>query len=400
MQDKACVSEQIQITNTSTFDIGDTLTYHWVIEDTDFIYSSLSSPNYTWNNPGTYQVKLVIRNQYGDSSQIQKEISVKRNPDSDFEWDFACSGIPINFVGKNHPSELYGEVSFNWKMSNSVMLTGREVNQKYDSIGNKIILLRVESDHGCWDTTEKSLDVLRNEAVDFIANKTCFGDRVYFTNLSTDSTKKYRFSFGDGVDAFNVYHTSHLYAQSRTFNVTLSTDDGCKNQITKSVVLYPIPDASFTYEYQGMTVAVDGPSGYDDYKWVLQNGDTSDQEDPSFLTADVDGDSICLTTTKDGCISDEYCQVIQATSGVQGEKKASILIYPNPTEDIVYISLASKNTINRIKILNSTGQILLEKKAGRVTTTLNLSELPPNVYFLYVYTNESIGVKKIILSNP
>ncbi len=70
-----------------------------------------------------------------------------------------------------------------------------------------------------------------------------------------------------------------------------------------------------------------------------------------------------------------------------------VQVYPNPTSGIVKINVEN---VHSIELLNSSGIIL--KKTGNVKkdVEVNLSDFPNGIYFIKIYTNKGMVVKKII----
>ena len=80
----------------------------------------------------------------------------------------------------------------------------------------------------------------------------------------------------------------------------------------------------------------------------------------------------------------------------------SIKIYPNPVNSSkdIYISIAESIENGNIKIVNTAGQIVLQKQINSIsgnTITLSDSTLPAGVYFLTIETLGSRTTEKLII---
>jgi len=68
-------------------------------------------------------------------------------------------------------------------------------------------------------------------------------------------------------------------------------------------------------------------------------------------------------------------------------------IYPNPTSDLLNVSLENNLTLEKVTIYNNAGQMLKEVKEA----TVDVSTLSEGIYFVEVTTNQGRAVKKIIV---
>jgi hypothetical protein len=83
-------------------------------------------------------------------------------------------------------------------------------------------------------------------------------------------------------------------------------------------------------------------------------------------------------------------------------KQVNIVLYPNPTTGFVNLetNYTSPQKLN-IELTNASGQVvyfdMVSVKAGRNVQKLNVSTLPPGIYAIRMYNDESVVVKKLIL---
>ena len=103
----------------------------------------------------------------------------------------------------------------------------------------------------------------------------------------------------------------------------------------------------------------------------------------------------------------EYYNFLPGTIGLTIlEKKEDLLIYPNPTNGLIYLSYhLTKTTRTEILIYNISGQIIWSRSKdqikGELTETLNLNRIgiKPGVYFIELTTKSKRLINKLIL-NP
>jgi hypothetical protein len=73
---------------------------------------------------------------------------------------------------------------------------------------------------------------------------------------------------------------------------------------------------------------------------------------------------------------------------------ADVIIHPNPATDIIHITIPSEETINSIRIYNSSGQLLKHRTSNE--TTIDVSMLKAGTYIFEVKLNGNIARKLII----
>ncbi len=89
-----------------------------------------------------------------------------------------------------------------------------------------------------------------NPTADFSFNEVCFGETVFFNNLSIsglDTIADYLWEFGDGTTSTEK-NPAHYYSASGNYNVKLTVTSalGCTSSKTIPLTMHAIPVASFT----------------------------------------------------------------------------------------------------------------------------------------------------------
>jgi hypothetical protein len=75
------------------------------------------------------------------------------------------------------------------------------------------------------------------------------------------------------------------------------------------------------------------------------------------------------------------------------QNKSKIMVFPNPTSDILKIN--STEVLEKLKISNLLGKIVLEKSENSTETMISVENLPQGVYFLSI---NDIFVQKILIN--
>ncbi len=93
------------------------------------------------------------------------------------------------------------------------------------------------------------------------------------------------------------------------------------------------------------------------------------------------------------------CNCVGSTGGTGNEEiKASFLnVFPNPANG--YFAISSKTPMEQIRFLDISGNVLVEEQISCLYHTLNASEFKNGIYFLEVYTNNSVVRKKVVIEH-
>lgn len=87
----------------------------------------------------------------------------------------------------------------------------------------------------------------------------------------------------------------------------------------------------------------------------------------------------------------------QSLLSYQSNNDSALLIYPNSTRDILYLSATNEIEIQSMQILNLSGQTVMTKNLNKKRALLNISSLSSGMYFISIkLNNNEIVIKKII----
>ena len=152
-------------------------------------------------------------------------------------------------------------------------------------------------------------------------------------------------------------------------------DDGISRDITN------INSLSYTFDNQNAEILEAG----------LVNGL---MEGEDMLTVTYQGESATVPITIAN--ASEWVEVTLSNSKMSTQND-SLILFPNPTSDIININFV--DTISRAKIIiyDTTGKIILTNEIGNINSNqINLSNFNNGIYFVKIETNEKSVTKKII----
>jgi len=276
--------------------------------------SSLQEPSHTYQNPGDYQVKLMVTNANNCTDTISHPISVSDQPTVHFSADTVCKGDTTHFIDASIPN--YGTlISWLWNFGDGITSAEQNPDHLYANSGIYDVTLTVTNSMQCQhDTTQRVLVKIPPVALFTYANG-CMNSPVEFLDQSSTQegqVNSWHWDFGDG-DTSNVQNPIHIFVNSGTYYVTLTigTTIGCQDSFTVPVVVYIRPTADFssysTYCPTGQVTFTDHSTGSGvpiiGWYWIFENGFSSTVANPTytFSVTDTIYPVTLIVTDANGC---------------------------------------------------------------------------------------------------
>ncbi|MBS1773569.1 MAG: PKD domain-containing protein [Bacteroidetes bacterium] len=209
--------------------------------------STFKSPNELFVTPGYYNVVLVASDVRGCKDSIIKHVNILGYTGA-FSYSplIGCKPLTVNFN-----SITTNVASFVWDFSDGTVVTGTagSMTHTYTNPGTYVPKVIFSDVKGCKALSPGS-DTIKVDAVepDFLGEAPC----QYSTVTLLDTSKTYfspkilwRWTFHDGTTS-NLRTPSHYYGAPGNYSVKLYVENsrGCKDSITKDLVIYPLPNIS------------------------------------------------------------------------------------------------------------------------------------------------------------
>ena len=100
---------------------------------------------------------------------------------------------------------------------------------------------------------------------------------------------------------------------------------------------------------------------------------------------------------KGGLVQDNFIINVNTVSNIEENSYKSILIYPNPAKDRIFIESPSLNLSDAIiEIYDVTGNLRLQQKLNSSSEYIDLSQLSASTYFIRINQNDRVKVLKFI----
>jgi hypothetical protein len=185
----------------------------------------------------------------------------------------------------------------------------------------------------------------------------------------------------------NATHNTTLPITTNT-TITWTYDDGNGNVITETqaVQISPINVATTT---SGYTISAIFENA-DAYQWIdCDNNNAPITGENSATFTPTSNGNYAVQITVGSCTETSSCTSIQGMQ-VNMTELNTIKVYPNPTQDLVYIQTESQ--IERTEVYAATGELVLISKLDQ----FSLANLVEGIYLLKVITLEGVYQTRII----
>lgn len=288
--------------------------------------SQQQNPVTSYFTPGTYNVKLVIKNASGSDSITKTQfIVVRANPVAAFSVSDSLDCFPQTIQFTDISGAGSGNITqWTWDFGDGNISVNQNPVHTYAQAGNYTVTLKVINNFGCEKTVTRPGAIklgATNADFSYINNTPCVVPaNVSFNNAST-AAASYQWDFGDGNISVSQ-NPVHNYLSAGTFNVRLiaSNTSNCVDTMTRQVIIGK-PSADFILpspacvnaqlNFQNSSTAIPLSS-----TWNFSDGSTSNQLNPTkiFNTAGT----YQVTMISDfGTCSDSVTK--------------TIIVHPNPT---------------------------------------------------------------------
>ncbi|MCA6078109.1 T9SS type A sorting domain-containing protein [Fulvivirga sedimenti] len=243
----ACAGNPIQFIDESTVQNANIEGWLW-----DFGNGNTStdqSPQFQFDDSGTFLVNLTVTSTFGCEATITKSVNVLPSPDAAFSFSTSCVNETVFFTDESIPAAGTSITSWAWDIGGEFS-SRRNPDYVFDFPSDYEVTLIVTGSNQCIGTVTQTVRVPQPPNVAFQVDNPCVGDAVTFTDISQspqDPLVSYQWDFaGLGVASGNV--ASFEFPGIGTYSVTLTveTQSGCSYSTQQLISIGNPPAASFT----------------------------------------------------------------------------------------------------------------------------------------------------------
>lgn len=273
--------------------------------------STLTSPTHLFSNQANYTIKLVVTNNVGCKDSLINIISVKAQVKADFNYTSPCTNTATLFQDNSIYPLPISSNTYTWNFVNSTN-SGLSVSKTYTNSGVYSVSLNVKNVNGCSSTISKVITIFSPPTASFSIPAFCSKDTITPTNLSVAQSGVIT-SYNWKLNAVNFSTIQNptlsvLNAGNFPVKLTVINSFGCKDSITKTITVNPLPNVDFTtnpaaYYYINSPVNfIPSITNASSYNWNLSSIGTSTIQNPS-ATYNTEGTYTVSLNLKDlqGC---------------------------------------------------------------------------------------------------
>lgn len=132
-------------------------------------------------------------------------------------------------------------------------------------------------------------------------------------------------------------------------------------------------------------------SGASNYQWYINENPIGGQTTSNAIKTDFGGAYTVKAITNDGCFSASSNAVTVSVLSVMPEVDASVVVYPNPSQEELKIEL-SNAIIKNIDLIDAHGMKLKSSNDN----TIQIRDIPSGVYLLKITTNKGEISKRVV----
>ncbi len=313
--DTVCVGEPVTFFQNSS---GGADTYAWNFDDgIGWLPTGSGNITYVYNSPATYNVCSAVSiasSSSGCADTACVAVTVLPSPIADIAFDNlnGCDSLTVDF-DDNSTNAIVWDWTFD---VDPFTFSGEDPPPiDYNSTGNFVVTLTVESLNGCLDTDQEVVGVFESPVPDMIANNVCQDEEATFIDFSTfdagDPITNWAWDFGD-TNTSTLQNPSNTYTTMGDYDVTLTVSTAnCSATEVFPVSVDPAPIPAFivddTIGCSPLTVNFTNQSiDADNYTWDFGDGNASADESPSHTfinigTTDTTYTVVMCAMTTFGC---------------------------------------------------------------------------------------------------
>lgn len=368
--------------------------------------SGLVNPVHLYQKSGSFTVRLMVTAHGGCMDSVSKTIRVYSLPVAKFSTNGACANMPVHFIDSS-----IGAVSYLWSFGDSIGSTLVNPMHLYASGGMHHVKLSISSVNGCLDSSSENFIVNPAPNPRFIAKNVCLGDTMSFIDSSTNAVSYY-WNFGDS----SMINTSqmnprHRYARSGSYPVALRviSNAGCVDSLSKTVQVYPIPSASWTYSNNRLAYHfLANDSTLTDYQWTFGDNTSGSgfNVNHSYLNPGTYEVKL-IVQNNNGCEAEKEDSIIVQQSGINTCLPSNVInleCAPNPFSGQIVIryTLMKEDMVNIILYAESgekiAGIVNQFQPAGSYTIQFNAAayHLSAGMFMLRIQTSEGVVEEKLL----
>ena len=346
---------------------GNIVSWNWSFEGATPSSSSEQNPSVKYNNPGTFDVTLTVSNADGDEEAVTKRsyINVAES------YNMSDATITIKdalFFDSGGPNNNYPDNDLH-VMTFKPGVQGAMVQVEFLEF-----------------FTEEGYDVLRVYDGTVVATSPCLAEMSgactgKYTATNEEGALTFRFLSDYAMNEKGWKAVLRCVGGEMTVDVQAEIDTICLGQ---QVELFAMVSGG-SYEYT--------------YSWSPAELMNNPNVQNPIATPTELGENVFTLTVSDGENTKEASVSVFVVNceNVDEQTYENVMIYPNPTNDMIYVSLVEGCENISWTLFNVNGQIIKKSCEYSNNFEIKLDEINSGFYFLNIEVDGKQMVKKIVV---
>jgi len=317
--------------NSSPLDDIDSVFWNFGDGSSGFTFLTTFDTSHVYSNQGAYDIQMITYS-FGCSDTAAPQTIIIEHPIAGFKADTACFGYETQFTDTT-PTNVFPVKSWLWNYDDGAFDTVQNPLHLFNSFGYHDVEFIVANSIGCSDTTNHYVFIDSVPKPEFVFNTVCFGDTVFFTNITDTSnifdSLTWEWHFGDPGSGLNdtsyEFEPYHLFSKEGGFDITMivKNNHNCIDSVTHTLTIDSIPEPMFSFQDVsiGNEVVFHDLSIYHgspiiDRQWDFGDGTTASNIYPNVphTYTDTGYFTVCLTVTQFNGCSNTFCDTIRITT--------------------------------------------------------------------------------------
>jgi len=351
----ACEGQMVRFYDRSEPVQGRLETNTWNIDGIE--YADSASVSRLFDKPGKHYVSVSVTDSYGCADFVEDSVEVRSAPISEFVYTPLCDE-QTSFFFNRVETQTYNQIlDYKWSVGGTE-IHSPDVYYYLNDIDSLEVSLTVKGINGCSDTEMKYLPVGKQPDAGFIGTEVCLNDTIQFADSSLverDSIVDWLWLL-DGTDTLVGQMPTYVFNEEGVYNahLTVETDKGCVDTISKEINVRPLPQAEFVFypKFGGAPLLVNFQNQSVDavsYEWDVNNEVLLTDERPSYIFSNTGSFYVSLKAVNEyGCVDtvrhfintyvSEYNILINSIKVIELDGHYTVSVdYQNLSPDAMYM---------------------------------------------------------------
>jgi len=271
-------------TDQSTLSLGSISSWDWSFGDSSV--SSKESPNYTYANPGKYDIKLVITSDKGCPDSMIEVVNVNKVNILTINGNYSvCPGTSVPYSVKPDSGGKYL-----WNITGGALLSRKDsngVNVHWTTPGSGAIRLAFTNALGCLGTTTNSVEVNKTDKPIISGSSSICSPALVAYSTPDISGNTYLWQLTGGQMLSGALNANILVQFDTIGSATIKAYEtnsfGCMDSDTFHINVLQRPTAKFGFK-NGCEMTdihfADSSKNANSYSWDFGDSATSSDQDP------------------------------------------------------------------------------------------------------------------------